>query len=70
MDRKRYTAVLRMNRSHAVDPDDWDQRPENICKKCGYKIPCVCVAQHGYTQPAFIIPQNNLLQRIQYEQIT
>lgn len=24
-----------------IDPDDWDERPENICKTCGYKL-CIC----------------------------
>jgi hypothetical protein len=28
-----------------VDDDDWDTRPAEICKKCGYKL-CVCSLQH------------------------
>lgn len=27
-----------------LDPDDWDERPEFICKKCGYKL-CICNAK-------------------------
>jgi hypothetical protein len=28
---------------HSIDPDDWDQRPANICKGCGNHInACSC----------------------------
>lgn len=32
-----------------LDPDDWDERPEFICKSCGYKT-CICKAV-CYTAP-------------------
>lgn len=48
--RHKYTikakAALHKSQRHNLDDDDWDQRPESICKGCGYsKKNCTCSVQ-------------------------
>ena len=36
-------AIDNVRMAKAIDDDDWDQRPENICKGCGnHKDSCSC----------------------------
>lgn len=41
--------MSQINIQGAIEDDDWDQRPDNICKKCGYhKNSCVCKIQRTH----------------------